>query len=101
MDLGVEGCREFTRGTGMPHFAHRKLRRQWDLDDVAMLHRQLREVLGDDYELCLRNLDGPEQEPLVVSQRVGSSSTASSSIIWAMACFTSRPRTERPLLCGT
>lgn len=57
LKLGIQGYRVLTGGTGMPHFAHRKLRKQWDFDDLTMLDCQMREVLGDDYEASLRDVD--------------------------------------------
>src|SRR4051812_13068616 len=46
--------RTVTAGLGMPYFAHRKLRRPYDLDDISDLDRLIREELGVDYLHCLK-----------------------------------------------
>ena len=38
--------RYLTGATGMPFFAPRKLTREWDLDDMALLDRQIQQELG-------------------------------------------------------
>ena len=65
LKLGTQGYRVLTGGTGMPHFAHRKLRRQWEFDDLIVLDCQMREVLGDDYEASLRDLDSLHERLVV------------------------------------
>ena len=49
-----------TGATGMPFFAPRKLTREWNLDDMAILDIQLRQELGTEYEACLR-LSGEDE----------------------------------------
>lgn len=46
--------RTMTAGLGMPYFAHRKLRRPYDLDDLPKLDRLIKEELGVDYGHCLK-----------------------------------------------
>lgn len=46
--------RTMTGGLGMPYFAHRKLRRPYDLDDLPDLDRLIKEELGVDYDRCLK-----------------------------------------------
>ncbi|KAI6778385.1 uncharacterized protein J7T54_000503 [Emericellopsis cladophorae] len=62
MQLAQQACRVLTGSTGMPHFAHRKLRRDWEFDDLTSLGRQMREVLGDHYNASLRDLDSVNEQ---------------------------------------
>ncbi|KAL5314154.1 hypothetical protein ACEPPN_018578 [Leptodophora sp. 'Broadleaf-Isolate-01'] len=54
IDQGESVFHTMTAGLGMPYFAHRKLRRPYDLDDLSQLDRLIQEELGDDYEGCLK-----------------------------------------------
>ncbi|KAK0649324.1 hypothetical protein B0T16DRAFT_409837 [Cercophora newfieldiana] len=55
--------RHLTGATGMPFFAPRKLTREWDLDDMAVLDLQIRQELGTGYDACLRSAVGSDDEP--------------------------------------
>lgn len=53
--------RTMTGGVGMPHYAPRKLRRPYDLQDLAELDSLIKLELGDDYDKSLREQDGGTQ----------------------------------------
>ncbi|KAI9858397.1 MAG: hypothetical protein M1813_007501 [Trichoglossum hirsutum] len=46
--------RTMAGGVGMPHYAPRKIRRDYDMDNLKLLDDQIKEELGADYEACLR-----------------------------------------------
>ncbi|KAK3347038.1 serine/threonine protein kinase [Lasiosphaeria hispida] len=54
--------RSLTSATGMPFFASRKLTRQWNLDDLAVLDSQIKEELGQAYDDCLRPAPGTDDD---------------------------------------
>ncbi|KAK0729509.1 hypothetical protein B0H67DRAFT_1612 [Lasiosphaeris hirsuta] len=54
--------RSLTSATGMPFFASRKLTRQWDLDDMAILDGQIKQELGPAYNDCLRPVPGTDDD---------------------------------------
>ncbi|KLJ12173.1 hypothetical protein EMPG_09601 [Blastomyces silverae] len=49
--------RTMAGGVGMPHFVPRKLRRCYDLNDIAILEGQIKDELGTAYNSCLRKKD--------------------------------------------
>ncbi|GAB1319903.1 Serine/threonine protein kinase [Madurella fahalii] len=62
MEEADQMYRTLTGSTGMPFFAPRKLRRDWDLNNLVKLDAQLKEELGRNYDSCLRPPPGSDEE---------------------------------------
>ncbi|KAJ9602351.1 hypothetical protein H2200_013206 [Cladophialophora chaetospira] len=53
--------RTMSGGVGMPHYAPRKLRRDYDLQDLIKLDGAIKLELGENFEACLRTHDSAEK----------------------------------------
>jgi serine/threonine protein kinase/ankyrin repeat protein len=51
-------------GVGMPHYAERKLRKDWNLDNLQILDTQIKEELGEKYNECLRATPSQDDDPV-------------------------------------
>lgn len=63
LNEGEKIFRTMAGGVGMPHYAPRKLRKNYNLENYSVLDQQLREDLSPDYELCLISSREPNADP--------------------------------------